>query len=362
MEVGKQIEDIAAEFLARRDGGQWTQEDEARFTQWMQAQTAHRIAVLRLEAGWAEASRIRVLSAGSPPGVVPARGAWRQSPFFDPTEAASGESRSGPIPVSAAGAEARRWKGRLGAAASLLLVIGVGAYFTLDRGGDRYSTPIGGVATVPLSDGSNITLNTGSKVRVDLSATERRVDLERGEAFFEVAKDPLRPFFVRVGDKRVVAVGTKFSVSREDNGVKVVVSEGTVRLESDSQPLHGERQDAGTNLTKGDGTAVPLSAGTLARMEDQSLLVQNATPSQVRDALSWRQGYLTFHETPLAEVIEQFNRYNTHKIVIGDPAVAAIRINGAFRPTNYQVFVRLLEEGFFLQVTTTGDQSVLTQQ
>src|SRR3981189_822736 len=99
--------------------------------------------------------------------------------------------------------------------------VGVG-WTAWSQQGTSYRTAIGGIAAISMKDGSTVTLNTNSDIRVALSETERRVDLEKGEAFFEVAKDPNRPFVVRVGDQRVIAVGTKFSVRREPNHVRVI--------------------------------------------------------------------------------------------------------------------------------------------
>jgi transmembrane sensor len=358
VENHKQIEDLAAEFLARRDGGNWTAEDQACFMRWMEASTAHRVAVLRLEVGWKEARRLQVLIAGTSAEAVPPKGAWRQSLYFSQYDRSIPNSESAPTQVASVVWHGRRPK-LLGLAAAFLLVVLL--YFVLSPRDERYSTPIGAVESVALRDGSGITLNTNSELRVDLNSHERRIGLERGEAYFEVAKDPNRPFVVRTGDKRVVAIGTKFSVSREADSIKVVVAEGSVRLETDGPPLRVERRGGGTNLPSIVQTAVPLSAGTLARAQDETLLVQDSSMLQVQDALSWRQGRLTFHETPLSVAIEQFNRFNTHKIVIGDPSIATIRINGAFRPANYQAFIRLLEEGFFLHASSTETDTTLTK-
>src|SRR6202040_1387699 len=125
-----------------------------------------------------------------------------------------------------------------GAAAAVCIAAAiVVGWMAWSHQGTSYRTAIGGIAAISMKDGSTVTLNTNSEIRVALNETERRVDLERGEAFFEVAKDHNRPFIVRVGDQRVIAVGTKFSVRREPNHVRVVVTEGRVRLEH-SEPQH----------------------------------------------------------------------------------------------------------------------------
>jgi transmembrane sensor len=194
-----------------------------------------------------------------------------------------------------------------------------------------------------MPDGSNVTLNTDSVIRVAVSDRERRVQLEQGEAFFDVAKDPARPFVVRAGNKRIVAVGTKFSVQHLHDDVRVLVTEGRVRVESETS------------------SPVFIAAGSVARADGSALVVRKAQPTQVDELLSWREGYLRFHETALADAVAEMNRYNTRKIFIEDPELAAIRISGTFRPTQYEAFVRVLQDGFSIQARNEGERITLTE-
>ena len=337
MESLDHIEQRAAEFLGRRDAGEWSAQDQARLDAWLAASTAHRIAYLRLELTWESAGRLRALGAGLAPGTVPPPEEWKQSPFFNslPEELLPAPDPQGHDDTPRPRRSAWRWAL---AASVVLALVGAATFWKLGPRGDRFSTPIGQIASVPLRDGSHITLNTASAVDIDLTPTERLVTLEHGEAFFQVAKDPSRPFVVQVGDKRVVAVGTQFSVSRDGDDVRVVVTEGTVRFEKQSTVA-----------------PVPLPAGTIAREAEGDLLVEKASVPQAEEAVSWRRGYLTFHETPLSDAVAQFNRYNARQISISDPAVASIRISGTFRPTNSDAFVRLLREGFSIQARDDGD-------
>jgi len=237
----------------------------------------------------------------------------------------------------------------------------MGTYFAFAPSGDRYTTPIGGIASVPLRDGSNITLNTASQVHVELTPTERHVRLDKGEAFFEVAKDPNRPFIVQVDGKRVIAVGTKFSVRRNGNDIRVAVSDGKVRVEHTPSPLRVRAEGAGGEASQGNGSAdVFVPAGSVASTDNDRVMVHEESLAAVEDNLSWRQGYLTFHDTSLADAIAEFNRYNTHRITIEDPKIAAIRISGTFRAINYQAFVRVLGDGFSIHAKSTDDSTTLT--
>lgn len=330
----KQIDEIAGDWLARRDAGDWTEEDQRRFDLWLNESPLHRVAYLRIEHVWERSERLRALGAGIPRGVIPPPNAWNLSPFFEQQE-------------SAGRREKQHFTRRLALAmaAVILLSVMLGTAYYFRPTGVSYRTPVGGLASVPMPDGSKVTLNTDSEIRIAVTETERRIDLEHGEAFFEVAKDPARPFVVRAGNKRVIAVGTKFSVRREANDVQVVVTEGKVRVETEDQDP--------------SGTAAPLIAGTIAQASDTGVLLQKKPLAEAEESLSWRQGVLVFRQMTLAEACVEFNRYNTRKIVIEDPTIATMRVAGSFRANNVEAFVRLLERGYPLQAEERGDQLVL---
>jgi transmembrane sensor len=338
VESHKDNEHQAAMWLAKRDAGGWSDDDEANFAQWIEFSVARRVAFLRLEGAWSQAGRLGVLGAELPPGAVPRR--WRASPFFALLPENAAEEIS---------ARPRRKVHLAAAAAGTLIVIAAASmllYFLRDQ---QYSTPIGGLASMSLKDGSEVTLDTASRIRVELRARERRVNLLNGEAFFSVAKDSRRPFIVQAGATDVVAVGTQFSVRRDHGELRVAVIEGTVRL--DAPPL-GDRESRPSGVTM-------LTVGEVATVTDHGVFLEKESIAQLEDMLSWREAYLTFHETTLAGAIAEFNRYNTRKIVITDPQVAAIRISGTFRPTHIQAFARLLTDGFSIRVIDTQDTTIL---
>jgi transmembrane sensor len=355
MASSTQIEMLAAAWIARRDRGGFSAAEQAELTQWLEGSTANRVAFIRLEAAWREANRLKVLGAGMSPGVMPAPGRWRQSPFFSRWSSAADTDPSAlrtenEIDELAPVDSRRQRTGRLFKALAACLVFAVVAsshWHGLPRA-LSYRTEIGGLSTIPIADGSKLTLNTNSQLRVVLSEAQRRVDLDQGEAFFEVAKDPRRPFTVNVGDLRVVAVGTKFSVRREVDELRVVVTEGRVQM-----------------AKREDGRDVPiahLNAGSIAHVRGDDVLVKHQPLSQVEEFLSWRTGFVVFHGTALADSVAELNRYNTRKILIKDPAIAAIRISGNFRATNGDAFARLLEDGFAIRADVGERQIVLSAE
>jgi transmembrane sensor len=352
------IDAAASAWLIRRDSGSWSAADQARLEEWLHASTLNRVAFLRLELAWEEAARLKALGAGVPGDTPPPPGHWNLTPFFDlatPDSSQIYENISAPPETGSSqigevrGSGSRR-RLRFVAVATLLLVIGVGAYLQLAPSGELYATPIGGLASVPMADGSQVILNTDSQIRIALTDTERRVELGHGEAFFEVSKDAARPFVVRAGNKRVIAVGTKFSVRREGNDIEVVVTEGKVRVE-DRAAAHGSRVDGSADVF--------LTPGSIARAGDAGVLVQRKTLPEAEEQLSWRTGVLMFRDQSLGEAAAEFNRYNVRKIVIRDPTVAALKIEGNFRATSVEAFVRLLESGFPVRAETQADQIVL---
>jgi transmembrane sensor len=342
-----QIEELAGQWLARRDRSDWSERDEAEFQAWLEQSTAHTVAFVRLEAAWKQAKRLKALSAPVPPGQVPAPGDWQLTRFFDKPDMR-------PLAASGTSSLSRSFKRRslLAVAATILLAVAGSVAWLVWPGGPHYSTPVGGLASVPMSDGSKVTLNTDSRIRVAITETERRVELQQGEAFFEVAKDPNRPFVVTVGKKRVIAVGTAFSVRRNGNDVRVAITEGRVRIE--------DVEDRSSAQEVADEKILTLSAGGVARASESGVLVQEKPVPEIQSDLSWRTGYLIFRNAPLADAVAEFNRYNLRKIDINDPAVGAIRVSGKFRSTQFEAFVRLLEAGFPVRAQSVDDRIVLS--
>lgn len=334
------IEAIAADWFARRQGDRWTAGDQVELDQWLAAATAHRIAFIRLEAAWHSASRLQALAAGVPPGVIPERNSWGYS-LLRRKRATSG----GADTVTPSFWSSRKAVSAI--AASVVIAIGIALGVQLSRAPvQEHQTMVGGKDLVPLEDGSRVTLSTDSRVRVTMSRSERRIELQQGEAFFEVAKDPERPFVVVAGTRRVVAVGTQFSVRREADGVRVVVTEGRVRLATENAPA--------------SSAPMQLDAGAVARATSGGVMVREQPVQEAEQLLSWRTGFLMFRDTALTDAVSEFNRYNQRKIVIADDAIADIRIGGSFRVDNVDAFLWLLENGFPVRVRHQSDAVVLT--
>jgi transmembrane sensor len=337
----ERAESTAAEWIARRESGLWTEADQATLDDWIASSLDNRVAWLRLSSAWQETHRLKTLYSDAPPGVVPEPNDVRLTFFADhqaETPAQTEAPTHLPYPTR---------RGVVALAAVVLLVCFTAVAWKLLPTNPAYETDIGAVEAVPLADGSRVTLNTDTRIKVDLTENERRINLARGEAYFEVARDPSRPFVVRVGNKRIVAVGTRFSVRRDPDGVRVFVTEGTVRV---------EQADAG-EVTR---SIAQLQPGNIAHAVADGVVFQTRPVAEVEQLLTWRTGYLVFDHTPLDEAVAEFNRYNRRKIVIRDPQVAAIRIGGNFRTTNMDAFLRLVESDFPITAAEEDGRIILT--
>jgi transmembrane sensor len=335
------IEATAADWLAKRDRPDWNGSDEVALADWLDRDPARRVAFIRLESAWRRGARLKAVAAGWPAGVLPKPEEWPPSPYFARTPSMA-EATSTPPPRTI---RPTRWRAAVAVAVTLAAVAVTWFFWPT---GTAYRTAIGGLEAVPMADGSKVTLNTDTGIRVALSAAAREVELQRGEAYFEVAKDTARPFVVRAGNERVIAVGTKFSVRRDADGIRVVVTEGRVRVES------------AVASTPDPGALV--SAGSIAHARNTGVFVQEATLPVAQESLSWRQGYVVFRDTPFSTAAAEFNRYNLRKIVIVDPTLASIRIGGHFRATNAEGFVQLLAEELPLQLDVRDDQIFVTHR
>lgn len=349
MASNAQIEHTAAQWLVRREAG-WDETEQAQFQAWLEASTAHRIAWIRLDTGWQRASRLKALGAGLPPGQVPPPGAWPElradnepasavPPFDSRSDLREVVFRQRPRPRQP---RFMRWSATM---AMLLLAVGFAGWWrfgSTERA--SYATVIGEMRTVALADGSVAQLSSDSRVEVVYSRRQRHLQLEQGEAFFEVAHEPGRPFMVEADGRRVVAVGTRFSVRRSGETLRVAVTEGRVRLEDETQP---------------DTASTLLPAGTTATAGRDGVRVRPTSPKDMEALLSWREGLLVFHSTPLAEAVAEFNRYNAHKLVLDDPSIADIPVGGSFRWANTEAFVRVLEQGFGLHAERGHEETRL---
>lgn len=185
-----------------------------------------------------------------------------------------------------------------------------------------YRTPVGGQQTITLQDGSKVTLSTDTEVRLTEWDRQRGLTLVRGEAYFQVAKNPEKPFVVVAAGRTVTALGTAFDVRVDPGQWSVSLVEGKVRVTA-----------AHTSVEMTPGHHLVQTGDAPWSLEKRNLA----------DLTSWREGSLIFENRPLASIVEEMNRYSTHKVRITDADLAATPLSGRFKSGDVAGFVATLE-------------------
>lgn len=280
--------------------------DQLTFSQWLRADPAHAQAYAQAQVIWElSESPARTLAdedALAMQGYLQAMDAPRRSPML-------------------------RWSGALAMAACLLLMVSLGTGWQAQRWlddlrADHVSTP-GEIRTVILADQSQVTLDADSAIAVDFSHGQRRVKLIRGAAFFSVTHTG-DPFVVAAEQGEARVLGTQFEVRRQLHGAQVTVLSGRVAVTADE---HGQQQilTAGQQVAYADGTAEKL----------------HAVDSEAQ--LAWRQGWLTYYKTTLADVVEDLRRYYPGRIVLLNDELAARKVSGSFPSKDPQAVLNSLQ-------------------
>lgn len=200
------------------------------------------------------------------------------------------------------------------------------------------ATARGQQLVAPLPDGSTLRLDTATRLDVALYRSRREVRLPHGQALFHVQADAERPFHVYAGAVRITVLGTRFSVRYAGEGVHpgrvdVVVEEGRVRVATVSALPEAARARE----------SVELTAGQAVHADAQGHLAP-VTRTPLTAALAWREGRVVLNDTPLNEAVAEFERYLDTGLVIRDPAVAALRLNGSFDLREAHAFRRALPQ------------------
>jgi transmembrane sensor len=232
-----------------------------------------------------------------------------------------------------------RFSPRLALALAASLIVVVGIAWTMFRQPEQYMTAFGEQRSVMLADGTRVTLNTASKIEVELGKEHRVVRLLQGEALFEVAHDTTRPFDVSASNATVRAVGTQFNVDAHSRLTTVTVIEGRVAFLTGKAPI----------LVAGDRLVVN-SVGTATVSHGIGL----------NGVLAWTRHQLIFERRPLSEVADEFNRYNRARITIESESLRAQEVTGVFQSNDPGSFMAFLSSvpGVTLSDDGTGGHRV----
>jgi transmembrane sensor len=230
------------------------------------------------------------------------------------------------------------------AASITVLGIGVGAVWRALSEGTA-STGIGETDVVPLADESIVTLNTNSKVVLRYTEAQRGIELVHGEALFDVAKDPRRPFIVRAGDTEVSAIGTSFVVrALPDQPVEVLVREGIVEVKRPKISVA-----APVRVVANVRAVAPSNA---------PIVTSPVTHDDIARDLAWKDGKIAFDDESLADAAREFARYSKTPILIEDPEVATRTVTGLFMANDPAGFAKAVAISLGIHAEI-GDRQVL---
>lgn len=319
-----QINDIdrqAAEWAAKADGGSLSAVEKAALDAWLTADVRHIGAYAKATAVLVHIERMRAIGAHAE-YVSPRR----------PSLASRRQMLTG---------------GAIAAGLALAVVVTDVGWGYLHQ--KTYVSGLGETRVVALEDGSVATLNTSTKIVVHYTKDRRSIDLVRGEALFDVAKNRARPFVVAVRDMAVEAVGTSFAVrTLADEPVRVVVREGVVELKRPATPV------AAPVLVRANGLAIAP--------QDAPIMVSQLIPDRIAQELAWKSGRIAFEDQSLGDAARAFARYSNTRVVIDDPVVARRTVTGLFVANDPVAFAKAVAASLDLEANVETSEIKLMQK
>lgn len=265
----------------------------------------------------------------------------------------------------------RNYWPKLAVAASMIVAVAAGwfseFYDSAPEKNDilRYVTRTGESKSVNLSDGSVITLNTATQILVDFNSQTRRIIMERGEAFYEVAADAERPFTVELGERSVSVLGTAFNLKREPEQFTLAVMEGMVSVHRKSEMVSEAAPAFDTTNEQVIISAEHqrrVTAGTVVEFDNQSRQYKAYYESDIDQFQSWRSGLISFNNVPLYKVVDELNRYTGKKIFIEDPSIRELMVRATVRVNRVDVALVGLENSLPIKVVSGFDKVIITNK
>ena len=319
-EPGDAVLDAAAAWRMRVDEPGWSLADEQALAAWLAEDDSHAQAFARTGQVW---------------------------DFFEEHAAAPEMMRARRDAIDRAQRRAgHRWAGagwllrapapaRIAAGIAAAVVLGAGAWPLVD-GVDVYRTGFGERRVVTLDDGSKLSLDGRTRIEVRYTKGARELKLVAGQARFDVARDPLRPFKVAARDQTVVATGTAFNIDVSAPMVCVTLIEGRA-IVLDRDALKAKPVE----LRGGQQLVAPVDAPPVVEVAD------------LGEATAWQQGKIIFDDEPLAQAVERVNRYSERQVVVADAAARAQRVSGVFDAGDMDAFVEAVT--YYLPVEAAAD-------
>ena len=336
----KSLEEMAAAWVARLDAAELTPDEARALESWLNSDS-------RCAGAFARARAIF-----ESPGVCSALQAPRRRSLFT--------RLVGPRMIAAAAA-----------AALAVAVVGITFLLTQREPVEKhiYSSELGEVRQIPLADGTRVTLNTNTALQVEYSRRSRLVTLERGEAYFEVARDPQRPFIVVGSSAQARAVGTAYDVrlGEEAGEMRIRVMAGRVAVEPPPSKRHaaisaishllGLEAVRGAYLNVNQEAEIRVGKDGSEKDEIQ-MSIRDLPPAVFERSLMWREGLLSLEGVTLAEAVAELARYSAQKIQVHG-TLANERISGLFATTDPAAFARAIAISLKAKIRTENQVLIL---
>lgn len=352
----------AAEWWVRIEASELSREEREQLVDWLRESAVHVAEMLRMaevhgalerfhdwvristddEGAATDTNVIAFESAQAAPGAAPVASA------AEPT------SRTSPQPVDPG---ARRWIAGIALAATVAVL---GVFLALLFSAQVIQTGRAERRSVTLADGSVLQIDPESRLRIRLQKHERDVALERGRALFRVAKDPTRPFVVRADATQVRAVGTQFGVEQSREGIVVTVAEGKVAVRPSDMAADRNIMSSGSPPAGRAGATASSTAAEMLLTAGQQVIVPRRGPAEpVRTVdtdreLAWVAGRLVFDNERVADVIEEFNRYNVVQLHVTSPQLAQRLVSGVFDASEPESFIGFMQSVAPVNVRRAG--------
>lgn len=301
----------AAAWIASLHDEDRTEKFEAGFRRWLAADPRHRTAFDRANELWTEAE------------------CWPKSRLPEPPA----RRRSFPIVPN--------WS--LASWAVACIGVALLAWAVLQFRDPGFTTHVGEQRSLTLPDGSRVSLNTDTRIKIQFDREVRRVRVESGEALFEVAKRAAWPFVVVAGDREVTALGTVFVVRREQEATSVLLVEGKVQVTQRDQ-----RSSQPAVLAPGQRLTFPA--------DQQPVLDRPVVPTVV----AWQRGQVIFDHTPLAHAVSEMNRYSELKLRLDSEPAGQFLVTGVFRAGDTESFVQAVTASYRMDAIPGSSEIVLT--
>jgi transmembrane sensor len=306
--LGDTVKAESAAWLARLRADDRSPEDERAFHDWLGADPSHAVAFEAVSATWEASSRLARDLRGRDHG--------RTRPAHSRREMLAG----------------------VGA-----LALGLGTFSILRSAQAHvFQTDIGEQKHVVLDDGSQVLLDTDTRIKVSFSKSLRAAELLYGRANFRVAADTARPFVVCAADRKIVTAASNLDVREDHGAMSVVLIEGSATLEPVIPGGRAEILHSGQQILADKKHTHRLAAPNIASL------------------VAWQTGHAIFENERLADAVHEMNRYSTDTLQIESAGIAGMRVSGVYFVGDNVAFANAISKLLPVKIRRDGNHVYLS--